>query len=106
MIPALSDIQAAVAAHFAISPLELVSRRRARRIARPRQIAMYLARELTPQSLPAIGRAFRRDHTTVMHACRVIERELEANGDLGTEVDVLRQVIYDGDQQALPFWQP
>ena len=43
MIPALSDIQAAVAAHFAISPLELVSRRRARRIARPRQIAMYLA---------------------------------------------------------------
>ena len=106
MIPALSDIQAAVAAHFAISPLELVSRRRARRVARPRQIAMYLARELTPQSLPAIGRAFRRDHTTVLYACRIVERELEANGDLGTELEVLRQVIFDGDQAALPFWQP
>jgi chromosomal replication initiator protein len=67
----IADIQVAVGQHFNLSPEELVSSARTPRIAWPRQIAMYLARELTSESLPAIGRHFGgRDHTTVLHAWR------------------------------------
>jgi chromosomal replication initiator protein len=67
----VAEIQAAACEHFAISPDELLSTARATRLARPRQLAMYLARELTGESLPAIGRQFGgRDHTTVLHAWR------------------------------------
>jgi chromosomal replication initiator protein len=67
----ISEIQAAVGSHFGISTDELLSAGRSARIAWPRQLAMYLARELTSESLPAIGRQFGgRDHTTVMHACK------------------------------------
>jgi chromosomal replication initiator protein len=65
---------------------DMMSARRAREVARPRQVAMYLAKKLTPRSLPEIGRRFGgRDHTTVMHAVkridelRVADRELEAD---------------------------
>jgi chromosomal replication initiator protein len=67
----VGEIQAAVGAHFGLSPEELLSTARTARIAWPRQVAMYLARELTSESLPAIGRHFGgRDHTTVLHAWR------------------------------------
>jgi chromosomal replication initiator protein len=67
----IAEIQAAVGQHFDLSPEELLSNARTPRIAWPRQIAMYLARELTGESLPAIGRSFGgRDHTTVLHAWR------------------------------------
>jgi chromosomal replication initiator protein len=67
----VSEIQAAVGEHFGLSPEELLSTARTARIAWPRQVAMYLARELTGESLPAIGRHFGgRDHTTVLHAWR------------------------------------
>jgi chromosomal replication initiator protein len=67
----IEEIQAAACEHFGVSPAELLSSARTRRIAWPRQIAMYLARELTAESLPAIGRHFGgRDHTTVLHAWR------------------------------------
>jgi chromosomal replication initiator protein len=67
----ISEIQAATCRHFGLSAEELLSPTRAPRITWPRQVAMYLARELTDESLPAIGRQFGgRDHTTVMHACR------------------------------------
>jgi chromosomal replication initiator protein len=67
----VSEIQAAVGEHFGLSPEELLSTARTARIAWPRQMAMYLARELTGESLPAIGRHFGgRDHTTVLHAWR------------------------------------
>ena len=67
----IAEIQKAACAHFGLSCDELLSSTRSPRIAWPRQIAMYLSRELTGQSLPAIGREFGgRDHTTVMHACR------------------------------------
>jgi chromosomal replication initiator protein len=67
----IAEIQAAVSQHFNVSPQELLSSARTPRIAWPRQIAMYLARELTGESLPAIGRSFGgRDHTTVLHAWR------------------------------------
>jgi chromosomal replication initiator protein len=67
----IAEIQAAVGAHFGLSPEELLSSARTARIAWPRQVAMYLARELTGESLPSIGRHFGgRDHTTVLHAWR------------------------------------
>ena len=67
----ISEIQAAACAHFGLSSDELLSSTRSPRVAWPRQVAMYLARELTGESLPSIGREFGgRNHTTVMHACR------------------------------------
>jgi chromosomal replication initiator protein len=67
----IEDVQHATCAAFDISHEELLSPARAQRLTWPRQVAMYLARELTDQTLPAIGRAFgNRDHTTVMHACK------------------------------------
>jgi chromosomal replication initiator protein len=67
----IGEIQAATCRHFGLSTDELLSSARSSRIAWPRQVAMYIARELTGASLPAIGREFGgRDHTTVLHACR------------------------------------
>ncbi len=69
--PSIGDIKAAACEHFGLTADELLSSSRTPRVAWPRQIAMYLARELTDESLPAIGRQFGgRDHTTVMHACK------------------------------------
>jgi chromosomal replication initiator protein len=81
----IADIQAAACEHFGVSAQELISSTRTARVAWPRQVAMYLARELTDESLPAIGREFGgRDHTTVLHACRRasarITRDDEARG--------------------------
>lgn len=74
-VPSVAEIQRAVAEHFGMRLAEMTSHRRARAVARPRQVAMYLARELTPLSLPQIGRHFGgRDHTTVMHAVAVIAK--------------------------------
>ncbi|MBW4329667.1 chromosomal replication initiator protein DnaA [Stakelama sp. CBK3Z-3] len=70
----IDDIQRAVSNHFDVRPIDLISARRAVVIARPRQIAMYLAKRLTTRSLPEIGRKFgNRDHSTVIHAVRRIE---------------------------------
>ena len=70
----IDEIQKRVAEHFNIRLSEMTSARRARSVARPRQVAMYLAKQLTTRSLPEIGRKFGgRDHTTVMHAVRKIE---------------------------------
>ncbi len=69
--PSVAEITAASCAHFGLTPAELLSASRTRKVAWPRQVAMYLARELTGESLPAIGRQFGgRDHTTVLYACR------------------------------------
>ena len=69
--PSVAEIKAVACAHFGLTPEELLSPSRTPRIAWPRQVAMYLARELTRESLPAIGRQFGgRDHTTVLYACR------------------------------------
>jgi len=76
----IENIQKTVAEYFKIRVADLLSKRRSRSIARPRQIAMALAKELTTHSLPEIGDAFGgRDHTTVLHACRRIKelRETE-----------------------------
>ena len=76
----IENIQKTVAEYYKIRVADLLSKRRSRSIARPRQVAMALAKELTNHSLPEIGDAFGgRDHTTVMHACKRIKelRELE-----------------------------
>jgi len=84
------EIQTAVCEHFGLSTNDLLSTSRAARVAWPRQLAMYLARELTGQSLPAIGREFGgRDHTTVLYACRRAARRLEDDSNARAAVDKL-----------------
>lgn len=79
----MENIQKTVAEYYQLRVTELLSRRRSRSIARPRQMAMYLTKQLTEHSLPEIGDAFGgRDHTTVLHACRKIESLCESDGRL------------------------
>ncbi|OJV32077.1 chromosomal replication initiator protein DnaA [Sphingomonas sp. 67-36] len=86
----IDEIQKAVSAHFELKPIDLVSARRARAVARPRQIAMYLAKRLTTRSLPEIGRKFGgRDHSTVIHAVRRIEELRDSDNDIDGAVRAL-----------------
>ncbi|MFU8878359.1 MAG: chromosomal replication initiator protein DnaA, partial [Wenzhouxiangellaceae bacterium] len=79
----IENIQKLVAAHYQVRVSDLLSKRRTRTIARPRQMAMYLAKQLTQHSLPEIGDAFGgRDHTTVLHACRRIDSLCETDARL------------------------
>ncbi len=90
----IDEIQKRVSEHFKIRAAEMVSARRAREVARPRQIAMYLAKQLTPRSLPEIGRRFGgRDHTTVIHAVRQIEKLRAADSEIDTDVRTLMRVL-------------
>jgi chromosomal replication initiator protein len=90
----IEEIQKKTAEFYKLDLRELHSARRARRVARPRQVAMYLARELTSRSLPDIGRRFGgRDHTTVLHACRRIEALCKTDPVFQQEVDFLRKVL-------------
>jgi chromosomal replication initiator protein len=87
----ITEIKTAACEQFGISVEELVSPTRTARLAWPRQVAMYLARELTQESLPAIGREFGgRDHTTVLHAWRRTEERMSANAASRTAVEDLR----------------
>jgi chromosomal replication initiator protein len=87
-------IQAAVAAYYGIDVLDLSAKSRARNVAFPRQVAMYLARRLTDSSLPRIGEAFGgRDHTTVLHACAKIEGQVGADEDLRATMHALVDAI-------------
>ncbi|MGD9739242.1 MAG: chromosomal replication initiator protein DnaA [Bauldia sp.] len=95
----IEDIQKAVSRHFNVSRPDLLSSRRTRTIVRPRQIAMYLSKVMTPRSLPEIGRRFGgRDHTTVLHAVRKIEELMAADRALGDEIELLRKLIEDQPQ--------
>ena len=89
----IDEIQKKVAEYFNISVKEMQSSRRARTVARPRQIAMYLAKQLTSRSLPEIGRKFDRDHTTVMHAVRKVEELVMEDQSLAENVDTLRRSL-------------
>lgn len=85
-------LQEVVADFYHISPSEMTSARRSRSVARPRQVAMYLARETTPKSLPDIGKLFgNRDHTTVIHAIRKVESLIATDDDFAVDVEVLRE---------------
>ena len=86
----IPNIQKAVADYYGLQIKDLLSKRRTRSLARPRQVAMALAKELTEHSLPEIGDAFAgRDHTTVLHACRQIRTLTESDGKLREDWDKL-----------------
>ena len=104
MTPRVADIQAAVCERFDVAPIEMTSHRRGKAVARPRQIAMYLARELTPLSLPAIGRFFGdREHSTVIHACRVTEQRIKDDREFANIIARLRWRIGHPDEPPLPL---
>ena len=88
------SIQKTVAEYYKIKISDMHSKKRTRIVARPRQIAMWLAKELTPASLPAIGEAFGgRDHTTVLHACRTISDLRLKDASINHDLLVLTQVL-------------
>ncbi|MEL7049040.1 MAG: helix-turn-helix domain-containing protein, partial [Pseudomonadota bacterium] len=90
----IEDILRYVSRHYGVSKGDLLSQRRHRSVVWPRQIGMYLAKQMTSRSLPEIGRRFGgRDHTTVLHAIRKIEGELSKNQSLNEEIDELRKMI-------------
>lgn len=89
----IKEIQEKVASKCDIKLDDMLSKRRERNIARPRQIAMYLSHELTKKSLPEIGKAFGRDHTTVIHALETVKKMYETENDFKVLVDSLKRFI-------------
>ena len=90
----IEEIQRRVAEHFNMKLADMHSERRARAVARPRQVAMYLSKQLTTRSLPEIGRKFgNRDHTTVMHAVRKIEELCAIDAGFSEDVELLRRML-------------
>ncbi|MBL8512355.1 MAG: chromosomal replication initiator protein DnaA, partial [Betaproteobacteria bacterium] len=90
----IDNIQKTVADYYKIKVSEMYSKKRVRSLARPRQVAMALAKELTPMSLPEIGEAFGgRDHTTVLHACRKIQELVEADHVMARDHALLTQIL-------------
>ena len=90
----IEEIQKRVAEHYNVRLSEMHSARRARAVARPRQVAMYLAKQLTSRSLPEIGRKFGgRDHTTVMHAVRKIDELRAGDNEFAEDVELLRRML-------------
>ena len=90
----IEEIQKRVAEHYNIRLSEMYSARRARAVARPRQVAMYLAKQLTARSLPEIGRKFGgRDHTTVMHAVRKVDELRSTDRGFSEDIDLLRRML-------------
>ena len=90
----VDNIQKTVADYYKIKVAEMYSKKRTRIIARPRQVAMALAKELTQLSLPDIGDAFGgRDHTTVLHACKKITELRNLDPGIGRDFTVLLQVL-------------
>lgn len=90
----MEEIQKRVAEHFKIRISDMSSARRSRAVARPRQVAMYLSKQLTSRSLPEIGRAFGgRDHTTVIHAVRKIEELVKTDSAFAEDVELLTRML-------------
>lgn len=92
----IEDIQKLVATRYNVSRADILSERRTAAVVKPRQIAMYLSKALTPRSLPEIGRRFGgRDHTTVLHAVRKIEKAISEDRSLHEEVDLLKRMLQE-----------
>lgn len=90
----IDEIQKQVASHYNVRVADMSSARRARSVARPRQIAMYLAKQLTSRSLPEIGRKFGgRDHTTVIHAVRKVEEIKAQDAAFAEDLELLRRIL-------------
>jgi chromosomal replication initiator protein len=92
----IEDIQKLVANRFSVTRADILSARRTATVVKPRQIAMYLAKVLTPRSLPEIGRRFGgRDHTTVLHAVRKIENLAKIDAALNEELELLKRMLLE-----------
>jgi chromosomal replication initiator protein len=92
----IEDIQKLVASHFSVSRADILSSRRTAAVVKPRQVAMFLAKILTPRSLPEIGRRFGgRDHTTVLHAVRKIEALLQSDPALRDTLELLKRMLQE-----------
>ncbi|MFZ2619758.1 MAG: helix-turn-helix domain-containing protein, partial [Alphaproteobacteria bacterium] len=90
----IEDIQQKVTEHFDVRMSDLLGSRRLRQLARPRQVAMYLAKKYTSKSYPDIGRAFGgRDHTTVIHAVRTVENLVPRDKELAEKVQLLERIF-------------
>ena len=96
-IISIDKIQNVTSNFIGINLDEMLSQRRSRPLARPRQIAMYLAKKLTTRSLPEIGRKFaNRDHTTVIHAVKTIDRLLKNDDKMRTNIEEIKSIILNG----------
>ena len=92
----IEDIQKLVASHYSVSRADILSSRRTAAVVKPRQVAMFLAKMLTPRSLPEIGRRFGgRDHTTVLHAVRKIEALLQNDRTLRDTLELLKRMLQE-----------
>lgn len=91
MVVRIADIPTAVAAYYDITPKEMLGKRRMIYLSRPRQVAMYLSNLLTTKSPSAIARAFRKDHTTVIHALRRIEEPIKHDEEQEEDIMFLTQ---------------
>lgn len=89
----IASVQVAVARYYGSKLDEMLSDVRQREVAWPRQVAMYLARELTGQSYPLIGKWFHRDHSTVLHGVRQVARRAEKSQTLRKELDTLMKML-------------
>jgi len=93
----IEEIQRKVAEHFNMRVADMHSDRRARAVARPRQVAMFLSKQLTHRSLPEIGRKFGgRDHTTVMHAVKKVEELMADDHGFAEDIELLRRTLAGG----------
>ena len=92
----VDKIQNVVSNYFNISLNEMLSQRRSRPLARPRQVAMYLAKKLTTRSLPEIGRRFaNRDHTTVIHAVKTVTRLSEQDEEMKKNINQIKRLLIE-----------
>ena len=95
-------IQTTVCKFFKISKNEMLSSRRSRYLVRPRQTAIYLTKMLTSKSLPEIGRSFsNRDHTTVIHSVKTIEKLRKEDNELNINIDTLKnKILYNKNNEV------
>ena len=97
----IDNIQTLVCKYFKISKNEMLSSRRSRYLVRPRQVAIYLSKILTTKSLPEIGREFsNRDHTTIIHSVKTIEKLKNENGEISSGINNLKnQILYKRENE-------
>lgn len=106
MRPMLSEINQAATFYFRLAPDEMMSTTRARRVARPRQIAMFLAREMTVRSYPEIARSLGgMDHTTIMHGVRNIANLIERVPEVASDVRAVRHLVFAMVNQRIKAWR-
>lgn len=96
----MADVLRATAAHYEVEPESLRSSGRAREVVVPRQVAMYLIRELTTHSLPEIGQFFGRDHSTVLHAVQRVGDQLARDSEFGAQLDAIRRRLQGIEAEA------